>query len=85
MIRWVNLASNTGHQWGPNSEGIRLADSDFIAYLGHDDLWAPNHLENLVDAMDAPGVGLVALELRLRPPELGPVAVARAGLALRAA
>ncbi len=51
-IRWVNLTSNTGHQWGPNTEGIRLADSDFVAYLGHDDVWAPNHLVNLVAAID---------------------------------
>jgi len=58
-VRWVNLASNTGHQWGPNNEGLRLADSDVIAYLGHDDLWAPNHLENLVSALEDPQVGLV--------------------------
>ncbi|MGZ4695409.1 MAG: glycosyltransferase family 2 protein [Acidimicrobiales bacterium] len=71
-IRWVNLASNTGHQWGPNSEGIRLADSDFIAYLGHDDLWVANHLENLVPALDAPGVGLVHSSTVLVHPSSGP-------------
>ena len=71
-IRWVNLASNTGHQWGPNTEGIRLADSDFIAYLGHDDLWAPNHLENLVGALDAPGVGLVHSSTLLVHPSSAP-------------
>lgn len=71
-IRWVNLASNTGHQWGPNSEGIRLADSDFIAYLGHDDLWVPNHLENLVAALDEPGVGLVHSSAVMVHPSSGP-------------
>lgn len=73
-IRWVNLASNTGHQWGPNTEGIRLADSDFIAYLGHDDLWAPNHLENLVAALDAPGVGLAHSSVVMVHPSSGPAA-----------
>jgi len=71
-IRWVNLASNTGHQWGPNSEGIRLADSDFIAYLGHDDLWTPTHLESLVAALDSPGVGLVHSSTLLVHPSSSP-------------
>jgi len=71
-IRWLNLASNTGHQSGPNSEGIRLADSDFIAYLGHDDLWTTHHLENLVAALDAPGVGLVHSSTVLVHPSSAP-------------
>jgi glycosyltransferase involved in cell wall biosynthesis len=71
-IQWVNLASNTGHQWGPNSEGIRLADSDLIAYLGHDDLWAPSHLENLAGALDTSGVGLVHSSMLLVHPSSGP-------------
>lgn len=71
-LRWVNLASNTGHQWGPNNEGIRLADSDLIAYLGHDDLWAPNHLENLVAAFDDPGVGLAHSSIVVVHPSAGP-------------
>ena len=71
-IRWVNLATNTGHQWGPNSEGIRLADSDLIAYLGHDDLWVPTHLEHLVAALDAPDVGLAHSSTLLVHPNSGP-------------
>jgi Glycosyl transferase family 2 len=59
-IRWLNLTSNTGHQWGPNAEGLGRADGDLIAYLGHDDLWLPNHLEVLVGAADAdPDIGLL--------------------------
>jgi glycosyltransferase involved in cell wall biosynthesis len=71
-IQWVNLASNTGHQWGPNSEGIRMADGDLIAYLGHDDIWAPNHLENLVGAVDASGLGLVHSSTILVHPRFRP-------------
>jgi len=56
-VRWLNLPINSGHQWGPNAEGIRQSDSELIAYLGHDDLWAPTHLERLVAAVE-PGVGL---------------------------
>jgi len=52
-VRWLNLSANTGHQCGPNNEGLRQARSNVIAYLGHDDLWLPRHLELLVTAIEA--------------------------------
>lgn len=50
-IRWLNLP-RFGHQSGPNNEGIRQARGEYIAYLGHDDLWLPQHLSELVAALD---------------------------------
>ena len=50
-VRWINLPANIGHQSGPNNEGLREARGQFIAYLGHDDLWLPHHLECLVSSM----------------------------------
>jgi len=70
-VRWVNLPTNTGHQWGPNAEGIRQADSELIAYLGHDDLWAPTHLEHLVEAI-GPGVGLAHSSTLMVSPDRAP-------------
>lgn len=57
-VHWINLSNNTGHQAGPNAEGIRRASSQLIAYLGHDDLWLPGHLATLVDAIGG-DVGMV--------------------------
>jgi glycosyltransferase involved in cell wall biosynthesis len=51
-VRWINLPSNTRHQSGPNNEGLRQARGEIIAYLGHDDLWLPHHLEVSVGALD---------------------------------
>ncbi len=52
-LHWVNLEKNTGHQSGPNNEGLRRARGRYVAYLGHDDLWLPWHLSTLVGAIEA--------------------------------
>jgi glycosyltransferase involved in cell wall biosynthesis len=51
-IRWINLPENNGEQSAPNNEGLRQARGELIAYLGHDDLWLPHHLQLLVDSID---------------------------------
>jgi glycosyltransferase involved in cell wall biosynthesis len=51
-VRWINLPKNSGHQSGPNNEGLRQARGALIAYLGHDDLWLPHHLEAHVAASE---------------------------------
>jgi glycosyltransferase involved in cell wall biosynthesis len=56
-VHWHDLATNHGHQWAPNNEGLRRARGDVVAYLGHDDIWLPGHLTSLVAAIDA-GAGL---------------------------
>lgn len=50
-VRWMPLLRNSGSQARPNSVGRRKARAPVVAYLGHDDLWAPNHLETLLDSL----------------------------------
>jgi glycosyltransferase involved in cell wall biosynthesis len=52
-VRWINLERNTGDQSGPNNRGCEEARGEWIAYLGHDDLWLPGHLEGLASVMQS--------------------------------
>ena len=47
-IKLVELKENYGVQSGPNNEGLKYARGDYVAYLSHDDLWFPDHLEKLM-------------------------------------
>lgn len=47
QIRWLNLPQRGGSQSFPNNAGIELSRGRTIAYLGHDDIWAPDHLQGL--------------------------------------
>jgi len=49
----MNREKNAGGQWAPNNDGIAASSSEYIAYLGHDDLWYPTHLESLVQAAES--------------------------------
>ena len=51
-LHWVNLPSNSGGPSLPRNEGLRHAKGRYIAYLGHDDLWFPWHLSELVDCIE---------------------------------
>jgi glycosyltransferase involved in cell wall biosynthesis len=58
-LRFVNLKANVGEQSGPNNEGIRLARGRYIAFLNHDDLWLPDHLEELLKVIESRQADLV--------------------------
>jgi glycosyltransferase involved in cell wall biosynthesis len=54
-FHWHNLPSNSGSQAVPNNVGLELARGRWVAYLGHDDLWFPWHLQELVEVIAEEG------------------------------
>jgi hypothetical protein len=67
-VRWLNLAERVGSQSGPNNAGIAAARAGVVAYLGHDDIWEPDHLERLVEVYNAGAVDFVLSGCLLHPP-----------------
>lgn len=54
-LHWLNLPTNSGYQSAPHNEGLRRARGRYVAYLNHDDVWLPDHLERLVAALEQSG------------------------------
>jgi glycosyltransferase involved in cell wall biosynthesis len=52
-IRYVNLPTNVGEQSGPNNVGVARTTAPLLAFLNHDDLWFPDHLEHALVALEA--------------------------------
>lgn len=47
-FKLLQLPSRSGSQSGPNNLARDKANGKLLAYLGHDDIWHPQHLEHLV-------------------------------------
>lgn len=65
-IHWYNLPSNSGHQSTPVNAGLARSRGRYIAFLGHDDVWHPYHLQTQVSAITAAAadVGVSVVEMR---------------------
>ena len=50
-VRWFNLPENSGGQSLPHNFGLARARGTYVAYLGHDDLWHPKHLQQTTGAL----------------------------------
>jgi hypothetical protein len=74
-IRHVDLPARFGEQAGPNSIGLALAQTPFVALLNHDDLWLADHLERALAALRREDAGLYvarsALATRVAPEAQG--------------
>lgn len=71
-FRWSNLAQNHGSQWAANNHALEHARGRYIAYLGHDDLWWPTHLETAAATFERSDADMVvAAALFYGPPGSG--------------
>jgi glycosyltransferase involved in cell wall biosynthesis len=67
-IRFINLRERVGDQSGPNNEGVRQARGRLVAFLNHDDLWFPDHLERMLPAFATEDVDVAfAMALEVEP------------------
>jgi glycosyltransferase involved in cell wall biosynthesis len=64
----VSLSRNCGIAGLVRNVGIRLSDSEFVAFLDDDNVWLPRHLATAVDALDQ-GADLIYTALRRRNPD----------------
>jgi len=61
QISTYELPANSGSQSAPNNLGIERARGTYIAYLGHDDVWHPEHLAEIARTFSAnPSADVVA-------------------------
>ena len=59
-VRWIGLPVNSGGPSAPRNAGLEAARGRWMAYLGHDDLWLPWHLECAVAEAGRSGADLVS-------------------------
>ncbi len=50
-ISFYNLEENFGEQSYPNNFGFQKSNGELIAWLNHDDLWYPEHLDTLIEKL----------------------------------
>lgn len=68
-IRWFDLPKAPHFGYANRNVALRLTRGELIAYIAHDDLWLPDHLELLSRAMDRPEIELAYSLLLLVSPD----------------
>ena len=68
-LRWHNLERNYGSQWAANDYANERATGRWIAYLGHDDIWYPTHLEAILRAGERESADVVTSTMILFGPD----------------
>src|SRR5690606_24832972 len=58
-VHWYNMPVNSGYQSKPYNEGIRQGRGEYSAYLNHDDIWLPIHLEDTIAHIQRTNVNFI--------------------------
>ncbi len=48
-VKWFNFPKSAGFGYANRNSALKTAKGELVAYIGHDDLWLPNHLETHAD------------------------------------
>jgi len=51
-IEYINLPYRVGDQSGPNSVGMALAMTEYLAFMNQDDVWLHEHLEYAIETLE---------------------------------
>jgi len=51
-IEYINLPYRVGEQSGPNSVGIALTTTEYLAFMNQDDIWLQDHLEQAIEILE---------------------------------
>lgn len=51
-IHFINLEKRVGDQSGPTNFAMQQAKGKYLAFLNHDDLWFPDHLERAIEHLE---------------------------------
>ena len=51
-IKYINLPFRIGEQSGPNSVGMALTMTEYLAFLNQDDVWLQDHLEYAIETLE---------------------------------
>lgn len=61
-VRYYNRPVNHGEQSAPNNDGVGLTSGELVAFLNHDDVWLPDHLERGLAGLRRTGADLVCAD-----------------------
>jgi glycosyltransferase involved in cell wall biosynthesis len=68
-LQYYNRPTNHGEQSIPNNDGVGRSKGEFLAFLNHDDLWFPDHLERALVALEEGQWDVVCMGLAEHRPD----------------
>jgi glycosyltransferase involved in cell wall biosynthesis len=68
-IQWRNLPANSGHQSAPVNVALALFRGRYVAFLGHDDIWHPDHLRTQLRTIASSAASVAVSVMQMRGPK----------------
>lgn len=68
-FQWSNLPTNSGSKTAPINDGLARARGACVAFVGHDDLWLPDHLATVLRPLETGAADLASTLCAVIDPE----------------